>query len=68
MFGTNLLIDILELVIAIIIGTIVVKFVYKKEFGESFVFVIVIQIYRISGSFALTIEGYKDKINSFFFI
>jgi len=59
MFGTNLLIDILELVIAIIIGTIVVKFVYKKEFGESFVFVIVIQI---------TIEGYKDKINSFFFI
>ncbi len=41
---TYFLFGIVELVIAIIIGAIVVKIIYKKEFGESFVFVIVVKI------------------------
>lgn len=42
MFGANYLIGYLVLVITIIIETVIVKIVYKKESGESFVFVIVV--------------------------
>lgn len=42
--GTSLLSDLLVIAIDLILGAVIVSKMYDKEFGESFVFVLVVQI------------------------
>jgi hypothetical protein len=44
LLGDNIAVDLLRLVIDIIIGTLLVMKFYKKQFGESLVFMIVVQV------------------------